>query len=219
MDRVLRHEFNKVVRPLLAVPVAIGFLLFFAQDARPQQFFDVKSVIQDVQKRFSLNSTDLRHIGPLIQQDNADLLVLYARFGGTEPEYSPALWRRVIDQRLDFENRTAAKLTNRQASAVRAARGSLETRILTRIVEDYVDFLVVYLELEALEREAIEHLLQKERITKHELVMKYMREPVRLEKELETVTDRTDYWLAKILSAEQLRLYRSLYEPGPTISG
>ena len=219
MHHVLRHKVYKVVRPLFAVPVALVLLLFIAQDAHPQQFFDVKSVIQDVQKRFSLNSTDVQHIGPVIQKDNADLLVIYERFGGSEPEYSPALWNRVIDQRMDFENRTAAKLTNRQASAVRVARGSLETRILTRIVEDYVDFLVVYLELEALEREAVEHLLQKERRTKHELVMKYMREPVRLEKELDAVSYRTEYWLDKILSVEQLRLYRSLYEAGPTITG
>ena len=219
MHHVLRHKVYKIVRPLFAVPLALVLLLFIAQDAHPQQFFDVKSVIQDVQKRFSLNSTDVQHIGPVIQKDNADLLVIYERFGGSEPEYSPALWNRVIDQRMDFENRTAAKLTNRQASAVRVARGSLETRILTRIVEDYVDFLVVYLELEALEREAVEHLLQKERRTKHELVMKYMREPVRLEKELETVSYRTEYWLDKILSVEQLRLYHSLYEAGPTITG
>ena len=219
MHHVLRHKVYKIVRPLFAVPLALVLLLFIAQDAHPQQFFDVKSVIQDVQKRFSLNSTDVQHIGPVIQKDNADLLVIYGRCGGSEPEYSPALWNRVIDQRMDFENRTAAKLTNRQASAVRVARGSLETRILTRIVEDYVDFLVVYLELEALEREAVEHLLQKERRTKHELVMKYMREPVRLEKELETVSYRTEYWLDKILSVEQLRLYHSLYEAGPTITG
>lgn len=218
MHSVLRHGLCKVMRSFLAVPLAIGFLISLAQDAHPQQFFDVKSVIQDVQKRFSLNSTDLQHIGPLIQKDNADLLVVYERFGGSDPEYSAALWRRVVDQRMDFENRTAAKLTNRQASAVRVARRSLETRILTRIVEDYVDFLVVYLELEALEREAIEHLLQKERTTKHALVMKYMQEPVRLEKELEVVSDRTEYWLGKILSQEQRRLYDSLYEAGPTIT-
>jgi len=46
-----------------------------------------------------------------------------------------------------------------------------------------------------------------------------MREPVRLEKELETVSYRTEYWLDKILSVEQLRLYHSLYEAGPTITG
>jgi hypothetical protein len=193
-------------------------LSIFPIHAGAQQFFDVKSVIQDVQKRFRLSSSDLQHISPLIQKDNSDLLVVYERFGGTEPEYSDALWRRVIEQRRSFEDRTDVRLTKRQSSALRVARRSLETRILTRIVEDYVDFLVVYLELEALEMEAIEHLLQKERRMKHQLVLEHLQNPKELDKELDGLSARTEYWLSKILSVEQMRLYRELSEPDPTVT-
>ena len=108
-------------------------------------------------------------------------------------------------------------MTGRQASALRVARRALETRILGRIVEDYVDFLVVYLELEALEIEAVEHLLQKEKRTKHQLVLKYLNRPEVLEKELEGVTARTEYWLSRILSPEQMRLYQALSDPGESV--
>ena len=205
----------------------IGFVAVFVScltlcdDAVAQQpgFFDVKSVIQDVQKRFRLSQADLQFIGPLIQRDNSDLLVIYERHGGSEPDYSPVMWNKIVDQRIAFEARARTKMTSRQASALRVARRSLETRILTRIVEDYVDYLVVYLELEALEIEAIEHLFQKDRRAKQVLVLKYLDEPEVLEKELDAATARTEFWLGKILSVDQMRLYRALYEPGNSITG
>lgn len=205
--------------PTIVAVLVLGFVL--AGDAVAQQpgFFDVKSVIQDVQKRYRLSQADLQFIAPLIQQDNADLLVIYERCGGSEPDYSPVLWDMIIEQRTAFEARANTKLSSRQASALRQARRSLETRILTRIVDDYVDFLVVYLELEALEVEAIEHLFQKERRAKQLLVLKYLDKPDVLAKELDAVTDRTEYWLARILSADQLRQYQSLSEPAPTFVG
>ena len=208
---------EKWPRRSAAILTALLLILFLAQNAVSQQFFDVKSVIQDVQKRFRLNSADLQHISPLIQKDNADLLVIYERFGGTEPDYSPILWEKVVDQRRDFESRIGSRLTGRQASAVRVARRSLETRILGRVVEDYVDFLVVYLELEALEVEAVEHLFQKERRSKHQLVLKYLDRPEVLSGELRAVSARTDFWLGKILSPEQKRLYDSLSAPDDTM--
>ena len=214
----LTFRFNeRWLRRAPAMVATLLLLLFLTQNAASQQFFDVKSVIQDVQKRFRLNSSDLQHISPLIQKDNADLLVIYERFGGTEPDYSPILWEKVVDQRRDFEKRIGSRLTGRQASAVRVARRSLETKILGRIVEDYVDFLVVYLELEALEVEAVEHLFQKERRSKHQLVLKYLDQPEMLNKELSSVSSRTDFWLGKILSPDQKRLYDSLSDPGDTM--
>lgn len=222
------HPFVKTARiwlaavstrlPTIAAALVFGFILTLNAPAQQPGFFDVKSVLQDVQKRFRLSQADLQFIGPLIQKDNSDLLVIYDRYGGSEPEYSSVMWRRVIDQRVEFEARARTKMTGRQASALRVARRALETRILTRIVEDYVDYLIVYLELEALEVEAVEHLFQKERRTKHQLVMKYLDRPDVLEKELDAITDRTDFWLGKILSAEQMKLYRSMFEPSDTVT-
>ena len=214
------HPFTKAARVQIALVAVLVFGSLLTGNTYAQQpgFFDVKSVIQDVQKRLRLSQADLQFISPLIQKDNSDLLVIYDRYGGSEPEYSAVMWRRVIDQRAEFEARARTKMTGRQASALRLARRALETRILTRIVEDYVDFLVVYLELEALEVEAVEHLFQKERRTKHQLVMKYLDSPEVLEKELDAITDRTDFWLGKILTAEQLKLYRSMFEPSDTVT-
>lgn len=216
----VRLMFSLMARTFGCAPgvlAAMLLLLFLSQNATSQQFFDVKSVIQDVQKRFRLSPVDLQHISPLIQKDNSDLLVIYERFGGSEPEYSPALWEKIVDQRRDFDARIASRLTGKQASAVRAARRSLETRILGRIVDDYVDFLVVYLELEALEVEAVEHLFQKERGTKHQLVLKYLDRPEVLSRELSALSDRTEFWLGKILTPEQKRLYDALSEPDNTM--
>lgn len=216
----MRAGIHFVLRSIPVFAAVFVSCLAFKCETQAQQpgFFDVKSVIQDVQRRFRLSQTDLQFISPLIQKDNSDLLVIYDRFGGSDPNYSPAVWSRVIDQRLDFEIRARTKMTGKQASALRVARRALETRILTRIVEDHVDYLVIYLELEALEIEAVEHLFHKERRAKHDLVMKYLNRPEVLEKELDAVTRRTEFWLERILSVEQMRLYRALYAPGDTVT-
>jgi hypothetical protein len=84
-----------------------------------------------------------------------NVVSIYVRFGGAEPEYSPMLWREIVERRLDFETRVKNKLTKRQKAALRTARTELEQRILSYLVEDYISFLARFFELNSLEFEEI----------------------------------------------------------------
>ncbi len=178
--------------------------------AQKGDFFSVSSILRDVKSQFKLSRTDLRRLGPLVENENFDVLMIYVRFGGNEPEYSRAIWSDMTTRRADFEKRLERSLTVRQRSALRSARTALERRVLEFLIDDYVFFVSDILELDGLELEAIEHLFDKEIGQKHKLLLKNLKEPTRLQFELEKVSLETERWIAKILTPEQIRIYRSL---------
>ena len=208
-------------RRLLQVPF-VFILLTLAPgmlQAQKGDFFSVSSIMRDVKSQFKLNRGDVRRLGPLIENENFDVLMIYVRFGGEEPEYSRAIWRDVILRRTDFEGRLDPNLTTNQRSALRSARTALERRILEFLIGDYVFFLSNILQLEGLEIEAIDHLFDKEIKLKHKLVLSNLKRTSHLQAELERVSLETDAWLAKILTPERLRIYRSIAIPEDNLIG
>ena len=197
---------------LMGAVFALMLLLGTPQVVHPQKgdFFSVSSIMRDVKIHYKLDRRDVRRLGPLIENENCDVLMIYVRFGGSEPEYSRAIWRDLVARRIDFEARLDVRLTARQRSALRSARAALERRALEFLLDDYIFFVSDILELDGLELEAIEHLFSKEIMRKHLLVLKYLRQPILLQSEMEKVTLETDTWLVKILTPEQLRVYRNI---------
>ncbi len=166
--------------------------------------------MRDVKSQFKLNRGDVLRLGPMIENENFDVLMIYVRFGGDEPEYSRAIWCDVILRRTEFEGRLDPKLTNTQRSALRSARTALERRVLEFLIQDYLFFVSNVLQLDGLELEAIEHLFNKEIERKHKLVFNNLKRNSFLQAELEKANLETESWLAKILTPEQLRIYRSI---------
>ena len=197
-------------------PIAILiFVISIPVQAYPQSsgFFAVKRIIEIVQKRFKLNKKELADISPLIKQENIDVLSIYVRYGGDEPEYSAALWQEIISRRIEFENRVDIKLNNRQKVALRAARTALEDRVLGSVVDDFVFSLGQFLELNSFETEAVQNILCSEYKRKHRLILKELARRSLLERELETISEETEECLKNILSADQFRDYKSLSAP------
>ena len=178
--------------------------------AQKGDFFSVSSIMRDVKSQFKLNRGDVLRLGPMIENENFDVLMIYVRFGGDEPEYSRAIWRDVISRRTEFEGRLDPKLTNTQRSALRSARTALERRVLEFLIQDYLFFVSNVLQLDGLELEAIEHLFNKEIERKHKLVFNNLKRNSFLQAELEKANLETESWLARILTPEQLRIYRSI---------
>jgi hypothetical protein len=202
---------SRAARPSL-IPFLLVLLIFVAGTSHAQKadFFNVSSIMRDVKSEFKLNRGDVRRLGPMIENENFDVLMIYVRFGGAEPEYSRAIWRDVISRRTEFESRLDPKLTTTQRSALRSARTALERRVLEFLIQDYLSLVSSILGLDGLELEAMEHLFDKEIQRKHRLVFNNLRKTSFLQSELEKVSLETESWLAKILTPEQLRIYRSI---------
>lgn len=179
--------------------------------AQNNRLFAVKSIITDVKTQLRLNTEDLRLVSPLIEQENKDVLLIFARFDDDEPEYSPALWQDVVDRRSDFESRLQTNLTRRQKAALRIARAALERRVLGIIVDDYIYFLVDTLELNDLQAEGIDYLLKRDCRKKHLSIINRYASPVSLQAEIKTIDEETESKMKDVLSPVQLRIYHSLY--------
>jgi hypothetical protein len=187
------------------------FLIASPVYAQNNRLFAVKSIITDVKTQLRLSTADLRLVGPLIEQENRDVLIIFARFDDDEPEYSPALWQDVIDRRADFETRLRANLTSRQKSALRIARAALERRILGILVDDYIYFLVDTLELNDLQAEGVDYLLKRDCRKKHLSIINRHASRVSLQAEIKMIDEETGSKIKDVLSPVQLRIYQSLY--------
>ena len=194
--------------------IAVLLLLFPSRGyAQIGGLFDISPVIELVKYRFKLNKKETATIGPLIREENLDVVSIYARFGGEEPDYSPLLWHRIMIRRHDFEDRIRSKPNNRQKSALRAARTELEDRVLNLVVDDFVFSLGPYLDLSGLEIEAVQNILNAECKRKHRLIVRDIFRPQILERELEIINAETKRKLKRILSPEQFRAYMALMGP------
>ena len=209
--RLSKDRWTRSARPL-RIPFVLILLMLAPGMLHAQKgdFFSVSSIMRDVKSQFKLNRGDVLRLGPMIENENFDVLMIYVRFGGDEPEYSRAIWRDVISRRTEFEGRLDPKLTNTQRSALRSARTALERRVLEFLIQDYLFFVSNVLQLDGLELEAIEHLFNKEIERKHKLVFNNLKRNSFLQAELEKANLETESWLAKILTPEQLRIYRSI---------
>lgn len=180
--------------------------------------FGINKLISDVKKRFKLTSRDVSSIRPFLNNENKNVLSIYARFSGDEPEYSDRLWQQIVERRREFESDSRPKLIQRQKAALREARTRMERRILTYLIEDYVDFLGHVLNLDEWEFNDVEDLLVSESNQRCRLIKSHWTDPVLLQAEMEKISRETEAKMQKLLSAEQWRDYRSLTKPAEQIA-
>jgi hypothetical protein len=180
---------------------------FYGQN---NEFFEIKSIIRDVKLRFELSPADLHRLGPLIQKENQEVLVIYSRFDGNEEGYPVDLWREVIRRRNDFESRINTGFKPREQAALRTARTALERRVLSYLVDDYINFLADVLELDNLQLEAVGKYLTRESSRKHLMIVKALSRPALLQAQLDIVAKETDRVMEIVLTHEQYRIYQTL---------
>lgn len=199
---------------LLWAVVGLLVLLFLPQasSAQSKEDFGVNELISTVKKRFDLSSRDVKSIRPLVNQENRNVLEIYARFSGDEPEYSERVWQEIMVRRSAFESDIDRNLTGRQKSALRAARTAMEQRILNYLVQDFVGFLGAFLDLSDWEFSDVKKVFELENERKYQLIAAHLSHPARLKTEMEKVSRETERRLRQLLSPDQWRDYLSLME-------
>ena len=219
--RCYRFAGSMPTRVLMNSALVMLALLLTQIQCYPQnsEFFDVRSIMRDIKVRYELSPADIHRLGPVIEKENQDVLVIYSRFDGYEDEYPINLWREIIRRRSDFETRIIAGFNPRQKAALRTARTALERRILSFLLEDYVNFLGDFLGLDSLQIEATGNVLSSESKRKHQMITRSNGNPALLQTQLDKLAKDTDIVIRIILSPEQYRLYRSLFTGNGTPIG
>ncbi len=202
---LLRWGFQTIYTLVLMHVLIFG--LGQAATAQRNDLFDVKKITNDVKSRFNLSSRDVKAIQPVIDSENKKVFKIYTRFSGDEPEYSPRVWRQIVEDRMGFESGLGADLTSKQREAVRSARSRMEKRVVDYLVYDYVNYLSQLLELTEFEFNDVNDVFQSESETKRRLITPHIQSPARLQKEIDKVTDETEKKLRRILSPDQWRDY------------
>ena len=195
--------------------ISLFALLGLAENTYSQnkEDLDVREVMQDVKKLFNLSARDVKNLRPLLNLENSNVVAIYARFSGGEPEYSNRVWREVIASRCEFLARPHADLTKRQWAALRAARARIETRIVDYLLDDYIDFLGQFLELGKWEFHDVQTLFESDKSKKLRLVEgANINDVSAVRKNVERVSTETEDRLQKLLTEDQWRAYRSLTE-------
>jgi hypothetical protein len=204
------------LRPLrwisLAIIVSVGILVVPARaQSQRNELFDTQRITTDIKRRFHLSSREVKQIEPVIAQENKKVAKIYVRFCGDEPEYSPRVWRQVVDDRMSFESTLGgAVLTVKQKEAVRSARAKMEKRILDYLIVDYVTFLSQFLELTEFEYNDVNTIFESESEKKRHLVIDHLDNPALLAKEIDRVSDETEFRLRSVLTPDQWRQYKEL---------
>jgi len=194
-----------------AIVLALGvFVIPMAAQSQRNELFDTQRITSDIKRRFHLSSSDVKQIEPVIAQENKKVAKIYVRFCGDEPEYSSRVWRQIVDDRMSFESSLSSSLTMKQKEALRSARAKMEKRIVDYLVVDYVTFLSQLLELSDFEFSDVNDIFESESEKKRRLITDHLGNPGLLAREIERVTDETEFRLKSVLSPEQWRQYNEL---------
>jgi len=170
-------------------------------------------LLHEINKSYRLNSRDIKKLTPLVDKQRRDVLQIYARFSGDEPEYSERVWQRMIVQRQDFEASIEPDLAPAQVSVLRVARTRFEGQMLKQLVDDYVMFLDRSLELESWQFDEVASLFEAANTEVCKAFTQHSSNPSLLLKEIEKIEEKTRDRLKKILNEDQWRDYEMLFEP------
>lgn len=198
--------------------------LVFLCDAHPiksqgRDIFGSQALIKQLKKKYRLTSADVTSLTPLIRKENREVIILYSRYSGDEPEYSHRVWYQIIERRRDVESTAANAARKRRKLAFAAARTALERRMLAILVEDYVDFLARFLDLSDWQFDEVIEIFETDRKRKEAAITKHLANSEVLFDELAAATRETERRLEKILLAEQLKDYRLILFQGTPIIG
>ena len=205
-----------------AYAIMIGALLLSCAGVAGAQGHDilgVRGLMPRLKKTYKLTSADVASLTPLIKQENVEMLTLYLRFSKDPPEYSERVWIQIIELRQRSDMQSGTGLSGRRRSALMAASRMLERRMLTILVEDYVEYLAEYLELEDWQFDEVSNAFDWDRKQKLTAVNKQTRDLTALHRELAAVTAHTEWSIRNVLTSEQLKELRRLLEKGAPVTG
>jgi len=204
----------------LAVLFFVLLLFFGACPARPQghDLLGVRGVLPRLKKTYKLTSTDIQNLTPLVRQQNLEMLTLYFRFSKDPPEYSQRVWIQIIELRHQFDSSQSTGLSIRRRSALLAANRMLEGRMLTILVEDYVEFLAELLELDDWQFDEVSDAFEWDRKQKQSAVNRHSADLPALFRELAALTAHTEWNIRRILTPDQFREFRSILEKGAPVT-
>ena len=174
----------------------------------------VRGLIPRLKKTYKLTSADVASLTPLVSQENVEMLTLYLRFSRDPPEYSERVWIQIIELRHRFEKPSANGVSNRRRSALLAASRMLERRMLSILVEDYVEFLAELLELEDWQFDEVSNAFDWDRKQKQAAVNRNIADLPALYRELAGLSIQTESNLRQILTSEQFKELKSTLEKG-----
>jgi len=195
--------------------VCLACVLVFLPEASYFQSRDVMTssqLLNEINKSYRLNSRDIKSLAPLVDKERRDVLRIYARFSGDEPEYSERVWQRVIAQRQDFEASMATDLAPAQVSVLRVARTRFEGQMLKQLVADYVMFLDRSLELDSWQFDDVASLFEAANTQVYKAFTQHSSNPTLLLKEIERIEENIQHRMKKILNEDQWRDYKMLFE-------
>jgi len=182
--------------------------------AQGHDILGVRGLMPRLKKTYKLTSADVASLTPLVRQENVEMLTLYLRFSKDQPEYSERVWIQIIELRLRSEKQSATGLSGRRRSALLTASRMLERRMLTILVEDYLEFLAEYLELEDWQFDEVSNAFDWDRKQKLAVMNKHSGDLPALHRELAAITAHTEWNTRQVLTSEQLKELRLMLEKG-----
>lgn len=221
LDRTLPGKGPRKLTKYSAYAFLLLVLLLFGTSTARSQGHDIlgaRGLIPRLKKTYKLTTADVASLTPLVSQENVAMLTLYLRFSKDPPEYSERVWIQIIELRQRSEKQSTTGLNGRRRSALVAASRMLERRMLTILVEDYVEFLAEYLELEDWQFDEVSNAFDWDRKQKLASVNRQTGDLPALHRELAAVSAQTEWSIRNVLTSEQFKELRQMLEKGTPVS-
>ena len=210
------HGRSKLFKYNTYTVLLVALLLLGANSANSQgpDILGVRGLMPRLKKTYKLTTADVASLAPLIRQENVEMLILYLRFSKDPPEYSDRVWMQIIELRGRSDTNWATGLTGRHRSALVAASRVLERRMLTILVEDYVDFMAENLDLDDWQFDEVTKAFVWDRKQRQAAVNKNIANLPVLHREFAAIAAQTEWSLGRIMTPEQLKELRLMAEKG-----
>lgn len=175
-----------------------------------EALFDTASVERRLTTRLSLKPSDVNLLRPIMQRENDNLVSLYFHVSDVNSTDFLGLWDAVRARNAIADKSWPANLRPRQKQALSCARTEFETRILEKWLDDYLQTLGEWLELDWIQMKYVEKLFKSEHVARLEIFEKEKRLSIRLDYQWQELSVRREVKMEQILDKLQLREYHQM---------
>jgi hypothetical protein len=208
---------HKTVNAFRSATVGCCMLLCFVLSGtaagQADALFETASIERRLTKQFKLTRNEIKLLHPMIERENADLILIYGQYSEMGSADYMSLWNAVRAKRENFETDRLSGLLPRQKQVLRTARLEFESRIADQWLDDYLQTLTDFLELEMVQVSFIERVFENEQKERLKILAREAGQTVRLADLWQKLSDDREKQMERILSDSQLREYRSLTAP------
>lgn len=205
-------------RWLSLIPVVASILMAFAGPGASfgQQdidLFDTSSLEKRLVWQFNLTRHDVKLLHPLIRHESEKVLLVFGRCSQDKSDDFISLWDKFRIDHMQFELGLANDLSNRQKSALRAARIEFEMKTLNVWLDDYIGMLTDLLELDSFKLTCLLRVFENETSKRYKHILAEARTRRPMDKQWQDITDERERYIRLILDDDQLHSYLSLGKP------